>query len=118
MDTARVVPVDEVARWLEANGATNLWTVDGETRLGRAVSLPCLGADLATAFREVGGFVVLVGQDVAIDAGLDAFMFDDDGGRAFAMRWSTDGEDELWVMTEDLLAEAALREANDAHVAC
>ena len=117
MDTFRSVSVEEVASWLDANGADKLWTVDGETRLGRTVNLPCYGAELASAFRALGGDVTVVGDGVAEDAGLEAFLFDDDGGRAFAMTWSTHGQDDIWVLTEDLLAEAALREANESHVA-
>lgn len=118
MSTFRAFPVEDVASWLDQHGADGMWTVDGETRLGRKVALPCSGTELAAAFRNLGGTVTLVGaEELAPDAPLDAFMTHEDEARTFAMTWSPNGEDDIWIMSEDLVANEAERAEEEPRAA-
>lgn len=110
MEAFTTFSVDRLADWLDANGAERLWTVDGDYRIGRAANLPCEGRELAKVLRELGGDVAVRGTKTAQT--LDELMFDEDGARAFAMKWADEDDDDVWLLTEDLLAEEARSEAS------
>lgn len=114
MSDYREFSAETIAEWLETHAPTRLWTVDGDDRIGRAANLPCEGVELAKVLRQLGGIIdVRTSGDTAPDLARLAFT-DVDGAIAFAMKWHGDGDDESWILVEDLLAEQARSDAGSA----
>lgn len=124
------LPSSELAAWVEQQGPTIWWAVDGDPYLSSRVSTPCRGDELAAVLRRVNrpmlvaardssatgqpitrhdldGVVDRIGNSIhPINPALPKPKWADD--RCFWMCWK--GETAEWLLTEDSEATRAFRD--------
>lgn len=103
------------ADWIGQRAGDRLWTVDGEEGISGALRLPCLGTELASLLRSLGGKLRLFGPEgmnAGATADVQGFAEVEDGGLVFEVAWlSGNSPGAHWVLAEDTLAEAAAEQA-------
>lgn len=105
-----VVTADQLADWIERQGADKWWRTDGEYDLA---SGRC--DEMVAALRKHGGKIELHApptasggyKAVAADATIDDFAWDDDWHERLEGSWIADGTDSRWVLIEDIVAREA-----------
>ena len=97
-----------LAQWIEAQPDV-WWSIDGDPKLLERVDFPCPSDELARAFKQVGGHVVLFDPnpdskargDLITAAELDDLADTDNpqGARTFLCSW--ENSDVEWLLTEE-----------------
>jgi len=100
------ITVEQLAGWLEEQGADRYWSVDGDPELGGRLSFPCPGDELAGELRKIDKSLVVVPppEPPAEPGGpapqLDRYVDEEElGTRVLQLRW--EGSDSAWLLIED-----------------
>lgn len=101
----------ELAKWLDKQGDTCWWSVDGDPLLTGLVSFPSPSGELAEALRQLKTPLFLqdknddaqaTGQQITA-SDLDRLAETDaEGNRSFLLAWNESSADDLgWLLVED-----------------
>jgi hypothetical protein len=120
------VEAKDLAAWLDTQGPTCWWSVDGDPRLTGELSFPCPSDDLAAKLREVDEPLILfdpkertesLGQRVDIKD-LEGLTYTDEEthNRLFRLGWKLAKRDSDWLLAEDRETAELFRSLNEEQV--
>ena len=105
------VEASDLAQWLDVQGASSWWSVDGDPRLMGLISFPCLSEDLATLLRRFKEPLLVLdpkerpgsrGVHASFDE-IDGLVYieEESGNRLLRLGWAHSKHDSDWLLIED-----------------
>jgi hypothetical protein len=111
------ISAKELAGWIDEQGGSTYWTVDGDPLLAGRLSLPCPGDELADELRKINTPLLVfdppgLSHPSAAPPKLDDLVEREElGTRVLQFQWK--GSDPIWLLIEDEeTSESASRETS------
>lgn len=111
------ISAKELAGWIDEQGGSTYWTVDGDPLLAGRLSLPCPGDELASELRKINKPLLVfdppgLSHPSAAPPKLDDLVEREElGTRVLQFQWK--GSDSIWLLIEDEeTSESASRETS------
>src|SRR5579884_1720084 len=101
----------ELAEWLDRQGNTSWWSIDGDPCLTERLNFPCPSDELADELRRINKWLLLLapeerrdadGRDVKAEELDTLAQVDEFQDRAFQLCWDDCRPEIDWVLAEDV----------------